>query len=81
MLLILALSFLTASVQAQDILVTSDRSCADSRSTLGAAVDILDDDNYDSWYWVGLYRNEDITPDRVRRGEAFLRGEPELWVS
>jgi hypothetical protein len=85
MLLALALA-LTLSptlihAQTTDLIVAADRSCADVRGTLGAAFDIQGDDNRDSWYWVGLYRVEDITPDRNRRGEFFMEGEPELWVS
>lgn len=66
---------------AQDVVIAADRPCADARGTLGAAFDIQGDNNGRSWYWVGLYRNQDITRDRARPGEAFLRGEPELWVS
>lgn len=80
--LVFALVFTPTLIQAQvDLIVAADRSCADARGTLGAAFDIQGDNNRDSWYWVGLYRAEDITPDRNRRGEFFLEGEPELWVS
>lgn len=79
-LLFLFLSFF-AKVQAQVRFLSVDRVCADPQGTVTASFAIQGDANGRSWYWIGIYPEQDITPDRVRTGEAFLRGEPELWVS
>jgi len=72
------------SVQAQaiidlDLLNIPSSNCLSSRDgTLATGFRVSNDNNADSWYWIGIYRDSRISP--FSRGLAVLTGEPELFV-